>query len=253
MSLAAAATTLQQHPFVTRLLQYVDLGSADLKSLQAIIDSDLLVRRRGDLIVDGDEFRKLCFVREGYAVRYKLLRNGKRQILNVILPGDIVGIPGSFFEKAIYSVSAITDVAMTACALDAYVQLCYRRPQFALALTWIAVQEATTYSEHIIDIGRRTPIERLSHFLLELHARLRIVGRAEAMGFLLPFSQEIMADVLGLSVPHLNRMMQRLRSERLIAGSERRIEFVDRDALQALAHYQPYELAQIPLPAASKL
>jgi CRP-like cAMP-binding protein len=252
MSLAAAAVTLEQHPFVTRLLRYAELNSADLKGLESIIDGEVLVRRRGDFIVDGDEYRKLCFVRDGYAVRYKLLRNGKRQILNVILPGDIVGIPGSFFEKAIYSVSAITDVAMTACALDAYVQLCYRRPQFALALTWIAVQEATTYSEHIIDIGRRTPIERLSHFLLELHARLRIVGRAEATSFLLPFSQEVMADVLGLSVPHLNRMMQRLRSERLIAGSERRVEFVDRDALQALAHYQPYELAQIPLPAPIK-
>jgi len=246
MSLAAAATRLQQHPFVTRLLQYVDLGPADLKSLEAIIDSELLVRRRGDLIVDGDEFRKLCFVTEGYAVRYKLLRNGKRQILNVILPGDIVGIPGSFFEKAIYSVSAITDVAMTACALDAYMQLCYRRPQFALALTWIAVQEAATYAEHIIDIGRRTPIERLSHFLLELHARLRMVGRAEATRFTLPFSQEVMADVLGLSVPHVNRMMQRLRAEKLIAGGERRVEFIDHGALQAFAHYQPYALAQIP-------
>jgi len=247
MSLAAAATRLQQHPFVTRLLQYVDLGPADLKSLEAIIDSELLVRRRGDLIVDGDEFRKLCFVREGYAVRYKLLRNGKRQILNVILPGDIVGIPGSFFEKAIYSVSAVTDIAMNVCSLDAYVKLCYRRPQFALALTWIAVREATTYAEHIIDIGRRTPIERLSHFLLELHARLRIVQCAEAASFTLPFSQEVMADVLGLSVPHLNRMMQRLRSEKLIAGSERRVEFIDRPALQALAHYQPYALAHIPL------
>src|ERR1700751_5346423 len=153
MSLAAAVTTLQQHPFITRLLQYVDLDPLDLKSLQAIIDGELLVRRRGDLVVDGDEFRKLCFVREGYAVRYKLLRNGKRQILNVILPGDIVGIPGSFFEKAIYSVSAVTDIAMNVCTIDAYVQLCYRRPQFALALTWIAVQEATTYAEHIIDIA----------------------------------------------------------------------------------------------------
>jgi CRP-like cAMP-binding protein len=247
MSLAAAVTTLQQHPFITRLLQYVDLDPLDLKSLQAIIDGELLVRRRGDLVVDGDEFRKLCFVREGYAVRYKLLRNGKRQILNVILPGDIVGIPGSFFEKAIYSVSAVTDIAMNVCTIDAYVQLCYRRPQFALALTWIAVQEATTYAEHIIDIGRRTPIERLSHFLLELHARLRIVRCAEAASFTLPFSQEVMADVLGLSVPHLNRMMQRLRSEKLIAGSERRVAFVDRGALQALAHYQPYELAPIPL------
>src|SRR5215831_1985577 len=246
MSLATATATLEQHPFVTRLLRYVDLNSDDLNDLESIIDGEVLVRRRGDLIVDGDEFRKLCFLAEGHAVPHQLLRNGKRQILNVILPGDIVGIPGSFFEKAIYSVSAITDVAMTACALDAYMQLCYRRPQFALALTWIAVQEAATYAEHIIDIGRRTPIERLSHFLLELHARLRMVGRAEATRFTLPFSQEVMADVLGLSVPHVNRMMQRLRAEKLIAGGERRVEFIDHGALQAFAHYQPYALAQIP-------
>jgi CRP-like cAMP-binding protein len=138
---------------------------------------------------------------------------------------------------------------MNVCTLDAYVQLCYRRPQFGLALTWIAVQEAATYAEHIIDVGRRTPIERLSHFLLELHERLQVVGRAMKTGFVLPFSQEVMADVLGLSVPHLNRMMQRLRSEKLIAGSDRQVEFLDPGAMQALAHYQPQELARIPAPA----
>jgi hypothetical protein len=57
-----------------------------------------------------------------------------------------------------------------------------------------------------------------------------------------------MADVLGLSVPHLNRMMQQLRSEKLIADSERQIEFIDMGAIQALAHYQPQDLAPIPLP-----
>jgi len=251
MGLAAVVATFDQHPFVVRLLHHIDLDPGDLGNLEAIIDGDLLIRRRGDLIVDGDEYRKLCFVKDGYAVRYKLLRNGKRQILNVILPGDIVGIPGSFYERAHYSVTAVTDVSMNVCALDAYVQLCYRRPQFGLALSWIAVQEATNYAEHIIDVGRRTPIERLSHFLLELHARLRAIGRAEATSFTLPFSQEVMADVLGLSVPHLNRMMQRLRSEKLIAGSERRVQFVDRGAMQALAHYQPSELVRIPPPAKS--
>ena len=139
------------------------------------------------------------------------MRNGKRQILNVILPGDIVGLPGSFYERAVYSVTAITDLRMNVCSLDAYVQLCYRHPQYGLALSWIAVQEATTYAEHVIDVGRRTPVERLSHFLLELHARLQAVGRAEKTRFTLPFSQEVIADVLGLSVPHLNRMMQQLR------------------------------------------
>jgi CRP-like cAMP-binding protein len=247
MGRAAPRNGLDRHPFVARLMQYAALNEADLASLDAIIDGELTIRKRRDLIVDGYEYRKLCFVSDGYAVRYKLLRNGKRQILNVVLPGDIVGVPSSFYARAVYSVTAISDVRMHVCPLDAYVQLCYRRPQFGLALTWIAVQEATTYAEHVIDVGRRTPVERLSHFLLELHARLKAVGRAEEKRFTLPFSQEVMADVLGLSVPHLNRMMQQLRGEKLIANSERKIEFLDADAMQALAHYQP--LALVPLPA----
>lgn len=251
MGAPTSRNALDQHPFVARLLQLVDLKAADLKDLDDIIDGELVIRKRRDLIADGYEYRKLCFVKDGYAVRYKLLRNGKRQILNVILPGDIVGLPGSFYERAVYSVTAITDLRMNVCSLKSYVQLCYRHPQYGLALTWFAVQEAATYAEHVIDVGRRTPVERLSHFLLELHARLQAVGRADKTRFTLPFSQEVIADVLGLSVPHLNRMMQQLRSEKLISDSERVVEFLDADAMQTLAHYQPQALAPIPLPARS--
>ena len=251
MGAPTSRNALDQHPFVARLTQLVDLKAAGLKALDDIIDGELVIRKRRDLIADGYEYRKLCFVKDGYAVRYKLLRNGKRQILNVILPGDIIGLPGSFYEKAVYAVTAITDLRMNVCSLDAYVQLCYRHPQFGLALSWIAVQEATTYAEHVIDVGRRTPIERLSHFLIELHARLKAVGRAEKARFTLPFSQEVIADVLGLSVPHLNRMMQQLRSEKLIADTERVIEFLDAAAIQTLAHYQPQALAPIPPQAKS--
>jgi CRP-like cAMP-binding protein len=192
------------------------------------------------------EYRKLCFVKDGYAVRYKLLRNGKRQIVNVVLPGDVVGMPGSFYEGASYSVTAIPDVSANTCLLVSFVQLCYKRPQFALALCWLAVQEAANNAEQVINLGRRTPVERLSHFLLDVHARLRTVGRAEKSSFALPFSQEIMADVLGLSVPHLNRMMQQLRSDKLIADKDRQVTFNDLDALKTLAHYQAQELTPIP-------
>jgi CRP-like cAMP-binding protein len=246
MDATVSRNDLDRHPFVVRVMQYVALSAADLKSLDAIIDGEITIRRRRDLVVDGYEYRKLGFVKEGYAMRYKLLRNGKRQILNVILPGDVVGLPGSFHDRALYSVTAISDLRMHVCVLDAYIRLCYQRPQFGLALSWIAVQEATTYAEHIIDVGRRTPIERLSHFLLELYARLRAVGYAEENRFTLPFSQEVMADVLGQSVPHLNRMMQQLRAEKLIADSERQVEFIDIEAMQTLAHYQPLDLMPIP-------
>jgi CRP-like cAMP-binding protein len=237
--------SLAEHPFVTRLVRLMKLGAADLRSLELIVESERLVKRRHDLVVIGDEYRSLCFVRDGYAIRYKLLRSGKRQILNVIMPGDVIGFPVSFFDRSIYSVVAISDLTYNTCSLDSYVQLCYERPQFGLALSWLAAHEAAIYAEHIVDLGRRTPAERLAHFLLEIHARLRAVGRAEKTSFNLPFSQEVMADVLGLSVPHLNRVMQKLRAEQLINTQSRLVELTDMMSLQTLSQFQPFGLAPI--------
>src|SRR6476620_8870742 len=231
--------SLAEHPFVARLSRLMAFSATDLENLERIVESERLVRRRQDLVVIGDEYRNLCFVKDGYAIRYKLLRSGKRQILNVILPGDVIGFPVSFFDRSIYSIVAISDLAYNMCSLDSYVQLCYQRPQFGLALSWLAAHEAAIYAEHIVDLGRRTPVERLAHFLLEIHARLLGVGRAEATSFNLPFSQEVMADVLGLSVPHLNRVMQQLRAERLITSRSRLVELTDMPSLQMLAQYQP--------------
>jgi len=241
--------SLAKHPFVARLSRLMNLGANDLAALTLIINSERLVKKRQDLVVVGSEYHNLCFVKDGYAIRYKLLRNGKRQILNVILPGDVIGFPVSFFDRSIYSVVAVSDLTYNICPLDAYVQLCYEQPQFGLALSWLAAHEAAIYAEHIVDLGRRTPLERLAHFLLEIHARLLAVGRAEENSFDLPFSQEVMADVLGLSLPHLNRVMQQLRAEQLIVSRSRVVELTDMESLRTLAHYQPLELVPIPLPA----
>src|SRR5262249_56361318 len=164
-------------------------------------------------------------VRGGFAARYKVLRDGKRQIVGFILPGDVVGLPGTFLDPAANSVITVTDMALQVAPLPAFVDLCYRRPQFALAFGWLAAQEAAIYAEHVINVGRRTPVERLAHLLLELHSRLAMVGRAGESGFDLPFTQEMMSDALGLSVPHLNRTLARLRADEMIVMQERRVEF----------------------------
>src|SRR3974377_2017124 len=85
-----------RHPFVTRLKSYIEMAPGDLDSLWRLIEAELTVKKSRDLVVDGYEYRKLCFVEEGFAARYKLLHNGKRQIISFVLPGDIVGMPGSF-------------------------------------------------------------------------------------------------------------------------------------------------------------
>jgi CRP-like cAMP-binding protein len=91
-------------------------------------------------------------------------------------------------------------------------------------------------------------VERLAHFLLEVHSRMLAVGYADKTGVDLPFSQEIIADVLGLSVPHLNRVMQQVRREKLISARARLVEFLDIGCLQGLAQFQPLKIAPIPLP-----
>jgi CRP-like cAMP-binding protein len=240
--------SLAGHPFVARLSRLMEFSAAAARSLEHIIESEQLVKKRKDLVVVGDVYRNLCFVRDGFAIRYKLLRSGKRQILNVILPGDVIGFPVSFFDRSMYSVVAVSDLTYNICPLDSYAQLCYQQPQFALALSWLAAHEAANYAEHIVDLGRRTPLERVAHFLLEIHARLLAVGRAQEASFDLPFSQEIMADVLGLSVPHLNRVMQQLRAEQLITSRSRLVELTEMASLQTLAQYQPLALVPIPMP-----
>src|ERR1043165_60583 len=224
-------TLLAGHPFVARLSRLIKLSAGDLRSLELIVEGEQLVKKRKDLVIAGNEYHNLCFVKDGYAIRYKLLRSGKRQILNVILPGDVIGFPVSFFDRSIYSVVAVSDLAYNICPLETYARLCYEEPQFGLALSWLAAHEAAIYAEHIVDLGRRTPLERLAHFLLEVHNRLLAVGRAEAARFQLPFSQEVMADVLGLSVPHLNRVMQQLRAEQLIVSRARVVELTEMETL----------------------
>src|SRR5262245_54902953 len=107
-----SASDWNQHPVVARLARYLTLTRDDLESLRQLIEAELTLEKRRDLVIDGYEYRKLCFVADGYGARYKLLRNGKRQILNVILPGDLIGVPVSFLERATYSVVAVTDMNM---------------------------------------------------------------------------------------------------------------------------------------------
>jgi CRP-like cAMP-binding protein len=246
-SYSASSYAWTTHPFVKRLSQYADLSESDYDSLRRLIEIAATIEKRKDLIVDGYGYRKLCFVEDGFAARYKLLRNGKRQIINIILPGDVVGIPGSFLERARYSVVALSTLKLHVCSINSYIQLCYRRPLFGLALSWLAMQEVIFGAEHTINTGRRRPEERVAHFLLEIYARLKSIGRASNSLLELPVSQEVMSDVLGLSVPHFNRTLSKIRSDGLIRVQGRRIEFVDHPGLELLGNFQALNLTRIPV------
>jgi CRP-like cAMP-binding protein len=177
------------------------------------------------------------------ASRYKLLHNGKRQIIDIMLPGDIIGLPVSFYDRANISVVALTDMSIQVCSFEAFMQACHQRPLLTMALLWLAVEETAIYAERIIDTGRRTPVERMVRFFLELQSRLKAVGLATSKTFELPISQGVIGDVLGLSGPHVNRVLRQLRMDGLVTIDGRTVTLHDLATLQTMTQFESLSLA----------
>jgi CRP-like cAMP-binding protein len=249
MTVSRKATTspAKDHPFVAKLDQSIRLDDGDLVALAQLLNRKIVVKKAKDIIVEGYEYKALHIVERGFAIRYKLLHNGKRQIVKVVLPGDIIGFPACFYEHATFSVTAIGEMNLHHVPLDAFTDLCLKRANIATALVWYAAREAAIYAEHIVDTGRREPLERLAHFLLEMLTRLRAVGCASENSFEMPLSQEGIGDVVGLSGPHVNRMLAELKREGLIATTGHEVKILDMAALQILGEFRPAYLDRSPI------
>ena len=247
ISLKNAANPVSGHPFVIKLSRSIRLDDDDLTELALLLGRRVAVKKGKDIIAEGYEYKALHVVESGFAIRYKLLHNGKRQIVNVILPGDIIGFPACFFEYAVFSVMAVGKMSLHYIPLDAFTALCLKRANIATALLWFAAREAAIYAEHVIDTGRREPLERLAHFLLEMHVRLQAVGCASENSFAMPLSQEGIGDAVGLSAPHVNRMLAELRNEGLIAMSGHEVQILDMAALQILGEFRSAYLTHTPI------
>ena len=244
---AAEDRTIERHPFVAEYLTRGLLDSEDLKALSRVLGRRVTVKKGQDIIVQGYEHKTLDIVETGIALRFTLLHQGGRQIINAVLPGDIVGFPASFFNRSIFSVMAATAMTLHRVSFDAFTDLCRERPNIGIALIWYGAREASIYAHHLVNAGRRSPLERVAHFLLEMHFRLRRVGRASEDAFELPFSQESIGDAVGLSAPHVNRMLSELRHQGLIGSQNQSITLLDKAALQILAEFEPSYLERTSL------
>lgn len=203
-------------PLVRKLTVLMTLTDGERATLARLESAVRRVPARCELFVQGEPFGRVFVVRDGWAMRFRTLSDGRRQITNFAIPGDIIGLYANLLEVADHSVSALTDVEVAEFAPDAVTALFRDHPRLAVAFAWCGAREEAILSEKVACLGRRTAHERMAHLLLELLRRLQVVRMAEDDRFLLPISQEILADTLGLSVVHVNRTLSRLRSEGLI-------------------------------------
>jgi CRP-like cAMP-binding protein len=225
-------------PMVDRLGSYLSLTAAEVETLRVLHEPRRKFARHREIIVAGHRYDHLFILSEGFVSRYKVLPDGKRQILNLGLPGDLIGFPSCLFEVAVNSVSSITDVEVSTVTFAALFNLFTQFPRIGAALYWSSACDVAMQGEHLVNLGRRSAYERLGHLLLELLVRLRAAGLATEFSYRMPLTQELMADVLGLSVPHLNRMIRCLREEGLATIENQQVLIHDVVSMSSLAGFE---------------
>jgi len=233
-------------PFVRRLAQISPLSPAEITILGELQWNTRTVRRSSDITTEGRSEGSFFIVMEGSAMRYRTLRDGRRQIINLIFPGDIIGITGSANENSLYPKSkALTPLVVSVVPFAKVNNLFNIHPQLITKIFWLFSCDSAIYAEHLVDLGRRNAIERVAHFFLELLTRLEGVGLAEHQSYVVPLTQKLIADALGLTVSHVNRVLRRLRLDGLAVLEDQRVTVKDRTALGDLADFDAGYLSRL--------
>jgi CRP-like cAMP-binding protein len=221
-----------------KLNAFVVLSPKELKALAEIQSKPITVKRGKQLIEEGQTGHKAFVLQAGWACSYKDLANGQRQIISFPVAGDCVGLRSVLLRTADHSFSALTE-AVVSPVEGAHIERCFTEfPRLGTAFLWATSRDEAMVVEHLVSIGRRSAIERTAHFFMELAERLSLIGLATEAEFKCPLSQYLLADALGLSAIHINRVLRQLREQDLLTLQKGIVRIHDLNRLRKLAGFQ---------------
>jgi CRP-like cAMP-binding protein len=232
-------TSARSNRLVMKLRGPSDLSAEDEDAILALCSKVREVGARRDIISEGDNPENVHVMMEGWAARYKVVDDGARQITAFLLPGDFCDLHVAILGEMDHGIVALTPAKVAYVPHQAMEELQRERPELVRALWWATLVDEAVLRSWIVNIGRRDAQQRIAHLFCELHARLKLVGLVTAGQFDLPLTQEILADALGLTPVHVNRTLQRLRSDDLIVLKSGELTILDIEGLRKLAGFDP--------------
>ena len=220
-----------------KLNAFLPLSAPELVCLAAIQAKPVVVRRGHQLIDEGETGQKAFVLQAGWGCSYKDLANGGRQIISFPIAGDCIGLRSVLLRTADHSVLALTEAVVSSMEGNLLLKCVADFPRLGAALLWAASRDEAMVVEHLVNIGRRSAIERTAHFFMELAERMSLIGQATEAEFKCPLSQFVLADALGLTAIHVNRVLRQLREMGLITVRKGSLKIHDIAALRKLSGY----------------
>lgn len=193
----------------------------------------------GSLLVEGDHSAYVYTVVSGWGFRFKTLEDGRRQILNYIMPGDLIGMQSALMDEMQHSAQAISPMTMCVFERRRLPDLYRTQPGLAFDITWLTARTEGVLDENLLTVGRRTALERVAFLLVFLYRRARDSGLSVNGGAGIPLTQQHIADTLGMSLVHTNKTLRKLSARRLLKWQHRGYEVLDEQGLMDLAEWQP--------------
>jgi CRP-like cAMP-binding protein len=211
------------------------MSADDLRFMQRFKAGELVVDAGTPILMEGSNSPQLYTALHGLGLRYKLLPNGKRQVINLIFPGDFIGLQAAVMGEMGHSVEATTK--MTLCVFDRSEIWTFFKdsPERAFSLTWLAAVEEHFLGDAISTLGQRSAIQSVAWALSRIFIRGRALGLVNNAEMKFPYKQQDLADALGLSLVHTNKTLATLRSKQLAQWADGLLRVNDLEALASVA------------------
>lgn len=230
--------------FLLKIGRYFIPSPSEVLAVRRLLAARQRYSARIEILENPDKHHRVFVLHEGWGYSFKDLPNGMRQIVDFILPGDFFGLGDIFLNGSGLSFASITPVEVASISPQSLLAVCRQWPRLGGAILWAASLEGSIATERMIALGRRPAASRVAHLLLELSIRLEFIGQGNASGFVCPLTQHDLANALGLTAIHVNRVLRNLRQLGLVVFRNSEVEFLDRAGLMELAQFDPAYLGR---------
>lgn len=226
-------------PLTRKLSAFAALSAQELAVLDRLHRRSRVFEAGRDLVHEGQIGQAAYILSSGWVCSYKAQPDGTRQIIDVQIPGDFLGLRSVLLRTSDHSFVPIVESRASEVLASDLLAAFADTPRLAMAILWATSRDEAMVVEHLVGIGRRDAGARVAHFLLELASRLALVGKGGKAGYACPLTQYHLADALGLSAVHVNRVLRQLRETGLLTFRDGKVVFNDYERLVALADFDP--------------
>ena len=224
-------------PFFRRLRQRDELSLEEQQAITAAADERIVYSAGQDLVCEGSRPKRSLLVISGYTCRYRLNAGGDRQLTAIHIPGDFVDLHSFLVKEMDHSVGALTSCAVITFPHERLVRVTERHPHLTRLLWLLTLLDGAIHREWLVGMGGLSALQRTAHLLCEMYVRLEAVDLARDRRFSFPITQSALADAIGISTVHINRVLQELRHRDLITWDGGDVLIHDWVALATAAEY----------------